>query len=227
MNANRRHDTLKTMMVTIVLSVTTMAVCAQDFLSTKTVTLKKSSGKASYSASVEFPTDGSPAVLKEIMQWMNIVLETDGENRREFQAILQNSCDNFFGYGEDWKRDIVIERDYEDSRIVTFTSQVTDTDDEKWVAEDCATFSKKDGHRVTLDEIFRCGEDDIKYLMWEYRDDLSLDVDESAGLAPINGGFIDGWVLVTSPAHNATSRIFRLRYEEIVSYLRKHDEGYF
>ena len=72
-----------------------------------------------------------------------------------------------------------------------------------------------------------CGEDDIKYLMWEYREDISLDVDESAGLAPINGGFIDGWVLVTSPAHNATSRIFRLRYEEIVSYLRKHDEGYF
>ena len=70
-------------------------------------------------------------------------------------------------------------------------------------------------------------QDDIKYLMWEYREDISLDVDESAGLAPINGGFIDGWVLVTSPAHNATSRIFRLRYEEIVSYLRKHDEGYF
>ena len=227
MIAKRRYEALKTIVVTIVLSVTAITIGAQDFLSTKTVTLKKSSGKASYSASVEFPTDGAPAVVKEVMQWINIVLETDGENRRDFQSILQNSCDNFFGYGEDWKRDIQIERDYEDSRIVTFISSVTDTDNEKWVAEDCATFSKKDGHRLTLDEIFLCGEDDIKYLMWEYRDDISLDVDEPAGLAPINGGFIDGWVLVTSPAHNANSRIFRLRYEEIVSYLKKHSEGYY
>ena len=200
---------------------------AQDFLSTKTTTLKKTSGKASYNASVEFPTDGDARVLAQVTQWIKTVLEADEYSGNDFQGILQKSCDTFFGYGEDWKRSITIERDYEDGQIVTFVSRVTDTDEEKWVAEDCASFSKRDGHRITLDEIFLCDEDDIKYLMWEYRDDIALDVDDPAGLAPMNGGFIDGWILVTSPAHNATSRTFRLRYEEITSYLRRHDGGYY
>ena len=227
MNSERGFFGTRKWVVTVLLSVTTLFSVAQDFLSTKTTTLKKNSGKASYSASVEFPTDGDATVLASITQWMKIVLEVDNYTGNDFQRILQNSSDTFFGYEEDWKREIVIERDYEDSNIVTFTSQVTDTDKEKWKSEDCASFSKKDGHRITIDEIFLCNEDDIKELMWEYRDDIALDVDEPAGLAPMNAGFIDGWILVTSPAHNATSRTFRLRYEEIVSYLRKHDGGYY
>ena len=216
---NKGIYTIRMTAVVMMLSIAACYASAQDFLSTKTLTLKKSAGKASYNASVEFPTEGSPAVLASIMQWMNIVLETEGDFQRNFQKLLQSSCDTFFGYGENWKRTVEIVRDYEDDNYVTFVSKVTDVDDEKWIAEDCASFSKKDGHRITLDEIFKCSEEELKQLMWQYRDDIELDVDDPSGLAPMNGGYTDGWILVTSPAHNSTSRSFSLRYEEILSYV--------
>ena len=214
-------------MVVVALFAATATVCAQDFLSTRTVTFNKSGKDSSFKASVEFPTEGDAHVVENVIKWMGFVLDTETDFRGNFQKMLEASCDTFTMSGQGGDRSIVIERSYEDGDCVTFESMVTDKGSETWRWADCASFSKRDGHRIRLDEIFRCGISDIQQLMWEYRGDLPMSVDSPDELVPVNAGFIDGWVIVIGQAHHYTGAPYRLRYEEIVDYLHTGEGGYF
>ena len=204
-----------------------MVSVAQDFLSTRTVTYKNKAGKMSYSASVEFPTAGKDVVVESILEWMGVVLDTDGDFRRDYDRQLRASCDSFINSGQGGEHTILIERSYEDERLVTFESMVTDKKGTTWRWADCASFSKRDGHRITIDEIFDCSETDISHLMWDYRGDLPLDGFGPDDLMPVNAGFIDGWIIVIGPARNYTGAPFRLRYEEIEDFLSPSLSGYY
>ena len=200
---------------------------AQDFLSTRTVTFNKSGKGSSFKASVEFPTEGDARVVSSVMKWIGFVLDTETDFKRDYQRMLQASCDTFTMSGQGGDRSIVIERSYEDANCVTFESMVTDKGSETWRWADCASFSKRDGHRIRLDEIFRCDISDIQQLMWAYRGDLPMSVDSPEELVPVNAGFIDGWVIVIGQAYHYTGAPYRLRYEEIDSYLHTGDGGYY
>ena len=81
------------------------------------------------------------------------------------------------------------------------------------MSADCATFSKIDGHRLTVKEIFKCGEAQIKQLMWQYRGDLPLmEVSKPEELVVGDAGYIDGWVVVIGPAYHHTGAEYRIRY---------------
>ncbi len=196
---------------------------AQNFISTHTSTLKKNG----WSASVEFPIRGDEAVVSNVMQWIANVLDIEYKRRTGFEAMLQQSYSVFSESGQSFNRSVEVERTYEDEGCVTFEAMVTDTGNEKWRWADCASFSKRDGHRIQLGEIFKCDTSDICRLMWEYSGDLPLDAEGPEDLVPANAGFVDGWVVVIGPAKNYTGAPFRLRYEEILPYLRTSENGYF
>ncbi len=196
---------------------------AQDVLSTDTVTLKDSH----FSASVEFPTEGEPDVVNGVMQWIGDVLDADEANGTSFHGLLRAGSDAFAASGRGGDRRVVIERSYEDQGCVTFESMVTDKAGETLRTADCASFSKRDGHRITLDEIFDCDLQMVKQLMWDYRDELPMDVEGPDGMRPVQAGFIDGWVVVIGPARGYKGAPYRLRYEEIEQYLKTSLGGYY
>ena len=200
---------------------------AQDFLSTRTVSLNKTVKGGSFKATVEFPVEGGSQVMESVMKWIGFILDTDTDFGRDYQRMLQASCDTFVISGQGGDRSIVIERSFEDGDCVTYESMVTDKGSETWRWADCASFSKRDGHRIRLDEIFNCGLTDIQQLMWEYRGDLPMSVDSPEELVPVNAGFIDGWVIVIGQARHYTGATYRLRYDEIVSFLHTGEGGYF
>ncbi len=197
--------------------------CAQSFLTTHTMTLNK----AEWSASVEFPTGGDKAVVEHVLRWIADVLDIEYKRNAPFASQLQESCDSFLASRQTFKRSVEVERAYEDEGCVTFEAMVTDTGTEKWRWADCASFSKRDGHRIKLNEIFKCDTLDICRLMWKYHGELPLDAESPYDLVPVNAGFVDGWVVVIGPAMNYTGAPFRLRYEEILPYLRTSENGYF
>ena len=211
-------------LLTCVCGVQTMA---QDFLGTREYKVKKAAGKVAFDATVEFPVEGPRRVLEGVAAWLAQTLEVDGDFTGNGQRLLQCACDSFMNSGQKWKRTVTVERTYEDQRVVTFQSWIKDVDSETWRTADCASFSKKDGHRIQLDEIFKCSEDELKELMWEYRGDLKLDTDNPSGLYPLNAGFIDGWVVVIAPAYHQMGAEFQLRYLEILPALYTTEEGYY
>ena len=161
------------------------------------------------------------------MRWIADVLDIDEGRRTNVYGMLQASSDAFLASQQSFKRTIEVERSYEDEGCVTFEAMVTDKGSETWRWADCASFSKRDGHRIKLNEIFKCDKSDICRLMWQYRGDLPLDADGPEDLVPVNAGFIDGWIVVIGPALHYTGAPFRLRYEEILPYLRTSENGYF
>lgn len=211
----------------VVLLVAVIPLAGQDFLSTKEYKIKKAAGKAEFDATIEFPTEGGQKVRKAVTEWMAQTLEVDGDFTGNGQRLLSCACDSFLNSGQKWKRNVLIERGYEDENCVTFQSWIKDVDSETWQTADCASFSKADGHRITLDEIFRCSDDELKQLMWQYRGDLILDSDNPQDIYPLNAGFIDGWIIVIAPAYHQMGAEFRLRYMEILPALNTSVEGYF
>ena len=203
------------------------SMAAQEFLSTRTVTQKSSLQGSSYSASVEFPTEGPQSVLNSARQWISYMLDTEGNFGADIRRQVEVSCNDFLRNASKISREIEIEREYEDSHCVTFSATITDKGAETWVTEDCATFSKRDGHRLALEEIFDCSEDDIKNLIWHYKGNTKMDVESPSEVFPMNAGFIDGWVVVTAPAYNSPATAFRLRYEEITPFLKSSTNGYY
>ena len=131
---------------------------AQDFFSTRTVT--KKTGR--FSASVEFPTEGPREAVDSALQWMKAVMGVRSCASNDFNTILQVAADSFAVSGNGTSRSVKIERSYEDSGCVTFESMVTDKGGDTWHTADCASFSKADGHRITLgytqdlDELLKC-----------------------------------------------------------------------
>jgi len=215
---------LNVIWVALLMALPTMA---QDFLTTHEVNYKQGGKDIGWSASVEFPTGGDTRVVASVMKWIGEVLEVDGDYRRDFDRMLRAACDTFMTGGMQGERRVTVERSYEDNTCVTFEALVTDKGDETWRWADCASFSKRDGHRIQLDEIFDCAEHDIQRLMWHYRGDLPLDADGPDDLIPVNAGFVDGWVVVIGPARHYTGAPFRLRYEEIVDFLYTSEGGYY
>lgn len=211
----------------LLVSLLSMTVMGQDFLSTRVVNYKQGGKDLSWDASVEFPTDGDTRVVASVVGWIGEVLEVEGDFHRDWDRMLRTACDSFLTSGMQCQRSVSVERSYEDNDCVTFEAMVTDKGDETWRWADCASFSKRDGHRIQLDEIFDCDESDIQRLMWAYRGDLPLDADGPEDLIPVNAGFVDGWVVVIGPARHYTGAPFRLRYEEIVDFLYTNEGGYF
>ena len=214
---------LRCMMAVVMAMAGHTVASAQSFLSTHTSTLEKNG----WSASVEFPTEGDRAVVESVMRWIADVLDIDYGRRTSVNGMLQASCDAFLASQQSFKRTIEVERSYEDEGCVTFEAMITDKGSETWRWADCASFSKRDGHRIKLNEIFKCDNSDICRLMWQYRGDLTLDADGPEDLVPVNAGFTDGWIVVIGPALHYTGAPFRLRYEEILPYLRTSENGYF
>lgn len=206
------------------------ATCmAQSFFVTKNISCnQKGSGKASYSAKIEFPVDGDARVLNNVREWICDILEVECPKRLDedaFRALLMDVSGKFLFEVEDMSRQIEVERCFEDENCVTFEATIVDVDSEKWTSQDCATFSKRDGHRLQVNEIFNCNEDKIKELMWEYRGDLPMEVGCAEELVVGNVGFIDGWIIVIGPAHHYTGAAYRIRYEEVEQYIKKGISG--
>ncbi len=201
---------------------------AQSFINTRDYSVKRGSGQhTSFSAEIEYPVSGvSQEVLTSIRAWFCDILDIPQRNFSDANVLLRMAADSFMVGGRG-QREVKIERSFEDGRCVTFQSWITDKDDETWRAADCASFNKEDGHRITLDEIFSCDEAQIKQLMWQYRGDLQLDVDAPEGLLPVNAGFTDGWVIVIGPAYHRTGAEFKLRYMNILPYLKSDYSGYY
>ena len=196
---------------------------AQDFFSTRTVT--KKTGR--FSASVEFPTEGPREAVDSVLQWMKAVMGVRSCASNDFNTILQVAADSFAVSGNGTSRSVKIERSYEDSGCVTFETMVTDKGGDTWHTADCASFSKADGHRITLKEIFACDMPTIQRLMWQYKGDLPMEADGPEGLHPQAAGFTDGWVVVIGNARRYHGTPFRLRYEEIESSLHSNFGGYY
>ena len=104
---------------------------------------------------------------------------------------------------------------------MTFPQQIIDVDSVKWISQDCATFSKRDGHRLQVNEIFNCDEKKIKELMWDYRGELPMEVGSPDELIVGDVGFVDGWIIVIGPAFHYTGAAYRIRYERPCSYYRE------
>lgn len=201
-----------------------MVAWAGDFFTTRQVTFRE----GRYRADVEFPVNGNAEALAQVKLWLCDALDMDAPPRlreSDFRKLLGEACKQFEDENATGTRLIEVVRSYEDETIVTFESRMVDTDDETWTTEDCATFSKRDGHRLTLKEIFACNEQGVKQLMWNARGQLRLDVDKPESLVVGNCGITDGWVVVIGPAHNSIGSAFRIKYETAEPYLRKSKDG--
>ncbi|MBQ5579056.1 MAG: hypothetical protein IIT40_09475, partial [Prevotella sp.] len=121
--------------------------------------------------------------------------------------------------------EIEVVRSFEDENCVTFEAKIIDVDSVKWISQDCATFSKRDGHRLQVNEIFNCDEKKIKELMWDYRGELPMEVGSPDELIVGDVGFVDGWIIVIGPAYHYTGAAYRIRYEEVEQYVKLGRSG--
>lgn len=215
-------------MMTTFVMLSSMVTKAESFFSTKEFTCNEKKEDLSFSSTVDFPVSGSVPAMDGVKLWMCDVLEVDAPKRIDescFDGILRTSCNRYFDNGGRGSRKVEITRCYEDESLVTFESIVEDKDSETWVSCDCATFCKVDGHRLTVNEVFKCDESQIKQLMWQYRGSLPMEVSDAAELVVGNVGYLDGWVVVIGPAYHYTGAEFRIRYEAAQPYLRTGKSG--
>ena len=177
------------------------AVAAADYFDVVPLSCRKGSGSVKYEASVDFPVGGGREVMAAAKEWIGEILEVDGTMAE--QDVSGMSADDF-------------------GRLLG-----TDRDSVAWAASSVATFSKRDGHRITPEEVFSCDEKQIKRLMWQYRGDLPMEVSSPDALYVGDVAFIDGWVIVIGPARGTSGAEYRLRYPEIEKWLiPAKGEGY-
>lgn len=201
---------------------------AQDFFDVHTYTCQRATAKGSFEAKVDFPVMGPAAMVSQLRQWICEVLEVNAPKKiaeHEFPKLLDESASDYL---EDntGKRDVLITWVYEDPDCVSFQCKITDKDSVTWISEDCATFSKRDGHQIQPDEVFNCSEKQIKELMWKFRGDLPMEVGSADQLYVGDVAFIDGWILVVGPAAHHTGAVYKIRYQEAEPYLRHSSAGY-
>lgn len=220
--------------ITLVWLLTALAAqvfAAGDFFTTTGFSFTRRHGGTSFSARVDFPVSGSSKAVESVKQWMGDVLEVNmpiSVSEEGFERALQQSFDSLLVDAPGVSRHVEITRAYEDEEIVTYLSTVVDRDTATWRDEDCASFSKTDGHRITAKEVFKCSERQIKQLMWQYRGDLPVGVASPDELVVGDVGFIDGWVIVIGPARGYTGAAYRIRYQEAEPCLRgNRNEGYY
>lgn len=200
-------------------------IASKEFTTTRLYKAKE----GRYAAIIEYPVSGSAVAVAGIRRWIDDVLELDDSSLAlrddDANVRLQRSREQYVEACETGKRTVEIVRSYEDEDCVTFESTVTDVDSVTWRTCDCATFSKVDGHRLTVGEIFNCSERQIKILMWQWRDDLQLEVASPDDLVVGHVGFTDGWIVVIGPASHYTGAPFRIRYQAAEPYLKGRRTG--
>lgn len=207
------------------------STAAGSFFTTTGYSFVRRSGAQSYAVKVDFPVDGEVHALDSVKAWICDILNMDepqGLNEANFENVMQQSYETFLKEDSGVSRRVEIMRSYEDEEIVTYQSQVVDRDTATWQDEDCASFSKKDGHRLSIREIFKCPERKIKQLMWQFRGDLPVGVSGPDELVVGDAGYIDGWVVVIGPAQGYTGAAYRIRYQVAEPYLKgKRTGGYY
>ena len=207
------------------------SAAAENFFTTTGYSFVRRSGRQSYAVKVDFPVDGEAHALDSVKAWICDILDVDEPQELDeanFENVMRQSYDTFLKEDSGLSRRVEIVRSYEDEEIVTYQSQVVDRDTATWRDEDCASFSKKDGHRLSIREIFKCPERKIKQLMWQFRGDLPVGVSGSDELVVGDAGYIDGWVVVIGPARGYTGAAYRIRYQVAEPYLQgKRTGGYY
>lgn len=211
------------------------AVAAADYFDVVPLSCREGSDSVKYEASVDFPVGGGMEVMAAAKEWIGEILEVDGTmaeqdvsgmSADDFGRLLGAVAADFVKTG-DGHRKVNITWLYEDPTCVSYEAVVTDRDSVAWTASSVATFSKRDGHRITPEEVFSCDEKQIKRLMWQYRGDLPMEVSSPDALYVGDVAFIDGWVIVIGPARGTSGAEYRLRYPEIEKWLiPAKGEGY-
>ena len=209
------------------------AVAADDYFDVVPLSCREGSGSVRYEASVDFPVGGGREVMAAAKEWIGEMLEADatmaeqdvsGMSADDFGRLLGAVAADYVKTG-DGHREVSITWLYEDPTCVSYEAVVTDRDSVAWTTSSVATFSKRDGHRVTPDEVFSCDEKQIKRLMWQYRGDLQMEVSSPDALYVGDVAFIDGWVIVIGPARGTSGAEYRLRYPEIEKWLIPAKDG--
>lgn len=209
------------------------AVAADDYFDVVPLSCREGSGSVRYEASVDFPVGGGMEVMAAAKEWIGEMLEADatmaeqdvsGMSADDFGRLLEAVAADYVKTG-DGRREVSITWLYEDPTCVSYEAVVTDRDSVAWTTSSVATFSKRDGHRVTPDEVFSCDEKQIKRLMWQYRGDLQMEVSSPDALYVGDVAFIDGWVIVIGPARGTSGAEYRLRYPEIEKWLIPAKDG--
>lgn len=215
-------------MAVVWMTIMTGTIGAQNFLNVKQYTCRRQGEGVSVSMKADFPVEGNAALLKSVRQWICETLDVDAPKTftpDRFPELMQQSCDRYLQEPGKSSHTIEITWSFEDPECVTFESTIMDKDSVTWTTEDCATFSKKDGHRITASEIFKCDKRQIKQLMWQFRGSLIMEVPTAAQLYVGNVGLIDGWVIVIGPAVRHSGAEYRIRYEIAEPYLRTSKGG--
>lgn len=148
------------------------AVAAADYFDVVPLSCREGSGSVKYEASVDFPVGGGREVMAAAKEWIGEILEVDGTmaeqdvscmSADDFGRLLDAVAADFVKTG-DGHREVNITWLYEDPTCVSYEAVVTDRDSVAWTASSVATFSKRDGHRITPEEVFSCDEKQIKRL---------------------------------------------------------------
>lgn len=209
------------------------AVAADDYFDVVPLSCREGSGIVKYEASVDFPVGGGMEVMAAAKEWIGEMLEVDatmaeqdvsGMSADDFGRLLDAVAADYVKTG-DGHREVNITWLYEDPTCVSYEAVVTDRDSVAWTTSSVATFSKRDGHRITPEEVFSCDEKQIKRLMWQYRGDLQMEVSSPDALYVGDVAFIDGWVIVIGPAKGTSGAEYRLRYPEIEKWLIPAKDG--
>lgn len=209
------------------------AVAADDYFDVVPLSCREGSGIVKYEASVDFPVGGGMEVMAAAKEWIGEMLEVDatmaeqdvsGMSADDFGRLLEAVAADYVKTG-DGHREVNITWLYEDPTCVSYEAVVTDRDSVAWTTSSVATFSKRDGHRITPEEVFSCDEKQIKHLMWQYRGDLQMEVSSPDALYVGDVAFIDGWVIVIGPARGTSGAEYRLRYPEIEKWLIPAKDG--
>lgn len=211
---------------------------SEDFFLTSAVNISRREHGMSYSVKVDFPVQGNSKAMYEIKrwicerlsEWVDTPASPQNMDVENFKVFLDScSLQYFTNNSAGQKERIEIYRSYEDEEVVTYEFD--------WASEnsvvrsrdqDCVSVSKADGHRIQANEIFKCGEDEIKQLMWEWRGDLPVEGLSPKDLVVGDMAFIDGWIIVIGPANGYLGAEYRIRYQAAAPYLRagKHGDYY-
>ena len=205
---------------------------AQDYFDVQTFSCKETLGGSSYRANVDVPTEGSRAAIRGVKRWICEMLEVPvpgNLDQADFPHLLDRSCKEYLKSTDRSARKIEIVWSFEDPTCVTFMATIADKDSVTWTTTDCASFSKEDGHRISVNEIFNCDERQIKQLMWDAREDMKLDARHADSLFVGEAGFLDGIIVVIGPAQNSNGAPFAIPYDDAEPYLRKKPDaaGYY
>lgn len=214
-----------------------LRVAAEDFFVTSRVHVTRSSGGMSYSVKADIPVQGNAKAMAAIKKWIcDCVCEYDNDpdapqalDADGFKKLLEDCCRQYFSNNSGGcQEEMEIYRSYEDEDVVTYemSSSTRDkADGDSFRDEDCISVSKADGHRIQANEIFKCGDDKIRQLMWQWHGDLPVEGLRPEELVIGDVAFTDGWIVVIGPANGYTGAAYRIRYQAAEPFLRKSKDG--